>query len=109
MKQRNPTYLKIPDENEYKRTIIVGDIHGCFDELKSLLDLVNFSSSDLLISVGDLGGQGRQLNAGILWPDRRLTIACSGQVLGTALICPHQGFMFEARSRVGGPGGVTCR
>ncbi|MEZ4301547.1 MAG: metallophosphoesterase [Polyangiaceae bacterium] len=35
------------------RTIIVGDLHGCLDELSELLDVVRFSVSDRLVSVGD--------------------------------------------------------
>jgi hypothetical protein len=40
------------------RTIIVGDIHGCYDELVDLLDEVKFGGSDRLISVGDLITKG---------------------------------------------------
>jgi calcineurin-like phosphoesterase family protein len=40
------------------RTIVVGDIHGCYDELLSLLDKVGFNSDDRLISVGDLITKG---------------------------------------------------
>jgi len=37
-----------------KRTIIFGDIHGCFDEWEMLLKKVNATSQDHLIAVGDL-------------------------------------------------------
>ena len=40
------------------RTIVVGDIHGCYDELVDLLDKVSFGSEDRLISVGDLITKG---------------------------------------------------
>ena len=40
------------------RTIVVGDIHGCYDELMDLLDKVGFESSDRLICVGDLVTKG---------------------------------------------------
>jgi Calcineurin-like phosphoesterase len=40
------------------RTIIVGDIHGCYDELMNLLDKANFSSEDRVVSVGDLITKG---------------------------------------------------
>src|SRR5262245_6439437 len=40
------------------RTIVVGDIHGCFDELEDLLVEVEFGSDDRLISVGDLITKG---------------------------------------------------
>lgn len=42
-----------------KRTIIIGDIHGCLRELESLLLKVNFNQeTDRLISVGDLINKG---------------------------------------------------
>jgi predicted phosphodiesterase len=40
------------------RTIVVGDIHGCYDELVDLLDEVKFADNDRLISVGDLITKG---------------------------------------------------
>ncbi len=36
------------------RTIVIGDIHGCFDELKDLLKLVEFEKGDRVVAVGDL-------------------------------------------------------
>ena len=39
-------------------TIVVGDIHGCFDELQLLLGKVNFSKDDRVIAVGDLTVKG---------------------------------------------------
>ena len=36
------------------RTIVVGDIHGCFDELQDLLDLVQLKPNDRVAAVGDL-------------------------------------------------------
>jgi len=40
------------------RTIVVGDIHGCYDKLMQLLDKVGFAQSDRLVSVGDLITKG---------------------------------------------------
>ena len=40
------------------RTIVVGDIHGCFDELQALLEKTAFSADDRVISVGDLITKG---------------------------------------------------
>lgn len=40
------------------RTIVVGDIHGCFDELQTLLDKVALTAADRVISVGDLITKG---------------------------------------------------
>lgn len=41
-----------------KRTIVVGDIHGCYDELLDLLAEVQFAAGDRLVSVGDLITKG---------------------------------------------------
>ncbi len=42
-----------------KRKIIIGDVHGCFDELKLLLDKINFNNeNDELIFLGDLINKG---------------------------------------------------
>jgi Calcineurin-like phosphoesterase len=46
------------------RTIVIGDIHGCFDELRDLLKLVQLRPDDRVIAVGDLivkGPQSRQV------------------------------------------------
>jgi diadenosine tetraphosphatase ApaH/serine/threonine PP2A family protein phosphatase len=40
------------------RTIVIGDIHGCFDELSELLDLVKLRKHDRVVSVGDLIAKG---------------------------------------------------
>jgi hypothetical protein len=40
------------------RTIIVGDVHGCREELEALLERVAFGSGDRLIFVGDLVVRG---------------------------------------------------
>jgi serine/threonine protein phosphatase 1 len=41
-----------------KRHIVIGDIHGCFDELRDLLDRVAPSPGDVVISVGDVVRKG---------------------------------------------------
>ncbi len=40
------------------RTIVVGDIHGCYDELTSLLELVSLQADDRVVAVGDLITKG---------------------------------------------------
>jgi serine/threonine protein phosphatase 1 len=42
------------------RKIIVGDIHGCFDELMQLLKQVELKDEDWLISVGDVVDRGNK-------------------------------------------------
>jgi hypothetical protein len=41
-----------------QRTIVVGDIHGCYDELMALLEKANFSDTDHVVCVGDLITKG---------------------------------------------------
>lgn len=40
------------------RTIIFGDVHGCHEEWRDLLDLLAVTSDDTLVSVGDLVARG---------------------------------------------------
>ncbi|HZE71660.1 MAG TPA: metallophosphoesterase [Pyrinomonadaceae bacterium] len=40
------------------RTIVVGDIHGCYDELMELLEKVDVGENDRVVSVGDLIAKG---------------------------------------------------
>lgn len=40
------------------RTIVVGDIHGCYDELIVLLEQVKLGSKDRVVAVGDLVTKG---------------------------------------------------
>ena len=40
------------------KTIIIGDIHGCIDELKELISLVNYKEEDKLILLGDYIDRG---------------------------------------------------
>ncbi len=40
------------------RTVIVGDVHGCYDELLALVRSVGLGESDRLVAVGDLVTKG---------------------------------------------------
>lgn len=40
------------------RTVVIGDIHGCFLELQQLLKEIDFTPKDILIAVGDLVDRG---------------------------------------------------
>jgi diadenosine tetraphosphatase ApaH/serine/threonine PP2A family protein phosphatase len=42
------------------RTVVVGDIHGCYDELLALVARVGLGESDRLVAVGDLVTKGPQ-------------------------------------------------
>ena len=53
-------YRKI-DPADWRRIFIVGDLHGCFDQLMEKLERQSFDTEcDLLVSVGDLIDRGRQ-------------------------------------------------
>ncbi|KAL9187522.1 hypothetical protein ACHAXT_001625 [Thalassiosira profunda] len=40
------------------RVIVIGDVHGCIDELKALLKKCDYSPGDLVVSLGDLVCKG---------------------------------------------------
>ena len=42
------------------RTVVVGDLHGCYDELLALVERVRLGASDRLVSVGDLVAKGEK-------------------------------------------------
>ncbi|NJC98691.1 MAG: serine/threonine protein phosphatase, partial [Anaerolineae bacterium] len=35
------------------QTLVIGDIHGCYDEFQALLDKAGLTEGDAIISVGD--------------------------------------------------------
>src|SRR5205807_10618847 len=37
-----------------RRTIVIGDLHGCFDELTDLIELIGLRRDDRVVAVGDL-------------------------------------------------------
>ena len=39
-------------------TLVIGDIHGCYDELQTLLDKAGLSSGDKIVAVGDIVDRG---------------------------------------------------
>ncbi|MGD1840237.1 MAG: metallophosphoesterase [Thermonemataceae bacterium] len=43
-----------------KRTFVIGDIHGCYDAFIKLLEQVNASDNDLIISLGDIVDRGNK-------------------------------------------------
>lgn len=40
------------------RTIVIGDLHGCYDELLALLEKIGFGDEDRVVCVGDLIAKG---------------------------------------------------
>lgn len=58
------------------RTIVIGDVHGCMDELMDLLVAVEASPADRLISVGDLLAKGPDSRAVLEWAMRTPNLEC---------------------------------
>lgn len=48
----------IPGPTGRGRLIVVGDIHGCIDELHALLDRLAPSTGDIVVSAGDIARKG---------------------------------------------------
>lgn len=44
--------------NPTPNTLVIGDIHGCWDEFQALLDLAGLGADDELLAVGDLVDRG---------------------------------------------------
>src|SRR6218665_21065 len=42
------------------KTFVVGDIHGCFDELMALVQKIELGENDLLIALGDIVDRGNK-------------------------------------------------
>ena len=55
-------------QNTWGRDFVVGDVHGCFDYLRAVLEHVQFDEvSDRLFCVGDLVDRGPQSEEAIDW------------------------------------------
>jgi serine/threonine protein phosphatase 1 len=50
-----------------KRTLIVGDVHGCYDELRELFDRAVLGADDVVVSVGDLVDRGPRPGEVVRW------------------------------------------
>ncbi len=77
---------------------MVGDVHGCSDELDSLLDRVAFSSADRLVLVGDLVARG---------PDPAGVIATARRVSARSVRGNHEDRLIKLARQ--GPEGLSAR
>lgn len=59
-----------------KRTLIIGDIHGCFDELQDLLNQWKPTDLDTIISVGDLVCKGPESLKVLEWAMNAKNLIC---------------------------------
>jgi hypothetical protein len=79
------------------RSIVIGDVHGCADELEALLDRIAPSSSDRVCFVGDLLARG---------PDSAGVLRIYRQTSAHAVLGNHEDRLLEARAaRAGGKPG----
>lgn len=46
--------------NNYKRILVIGDIHGCFKNLMSMWKKISVTPEDLVIFLGDYVDRGRE-------------------------------------------------
>jgi bis(5'-nucleosyl)-tetraphosphatase (symmetrical) len=61
---------------DYKRTIFVGDIHGCIDEFEELLKKLNYNpQNDRLILLGDLIDRGPD-SVAVVRKARQMNLEC---------------------------------
>ena len=82
------------------RLIFIGDIHGCYDELVAMLDRLSPSSSDVLVSVGDIVTKGPAADRCLdLWRERGF-LAVKGNNEIKVLSRAHPLLRFFARDRV---------
>lgn len=70
-----------------RRTIIIGDIHGCRDELEDLLDAAGHVRGDRVVSVGDMVVRG---------PDPRGTLALLRSIGAQAVRGNHEDRVLRA-------------
>jgi hypothetical protein len=73
-----------------RRTVIVGDVHGCADELSGLFDRVALSSSDQVFLVGDLVSRG---------PEPRRVLSIVRDVGGRSVVGNHELKLLSVRKK----------
>jgi hypothetical protein len=78
------------------RTILIGDVHGCADELSELLGRVGPVAGDRVVFVGDLVARG---------PDTRRVLRIAREIAAVSAVGNHEQRLLEARAarRAGQP------
>lgn len=64
-----------------QRTLVISDVHGCHEELQDLMDKCQYSSSDRVISLGDVTDRG-------LYPRECVEFFMKRDVVGSAETSP---------------------
>lgn len=78
------------------RHLAIGDIHGCFDSLRTLVDFVGVNADDTLVTLGDYVNRGPNTNAVIDW---LISQHATGRLV--ALRGNHEIMMLNARDNAG--------
>lgn len=63
----DPFMLDLTDKIRDRRVVLIGDVHGCFDELQALLKKINYTTNDLVIFSGDLVDRGPKVQQVLDW------------------------------------------
>lgn len=69
-----PPSSDAPERN--RRTIVIGDVHGCIVELRKLLQAAGVRETDEIISVGDLVRKGPDSAAVLRWAMETPNLRC---------------------------------
>lgn len=77
------------------RTLVIGDVHGCFDELVELLQVSGWTKADRLVFAGDLVAKG---------PDSRAVVALAREHKALGVLGNHDAHVLKARE--GNPGAL---
>ena len=68
--------MPTPTAPRVRRTIVIGDIHGCIKELRSLLEAVVATEDDEIIAVGDLIRKGPDSASVLRWAMETPNLRC---------------------------------
>jgi hypothetical protein len=71
-----------------ERTLVVGDVHGCVDELRDLMKAAGFQRGDRLVLAGDLVAKG---------PDSHAVLQLLREEKGLAVLGNHDAHALKAR------------
>jgi len=67
-----------PRSTSAPRTLVIGDVHGCLDELRALVEQAGVTDDDVVVFVGDLVAKGPDSAGVIAWARERGAAAVLG-------------------------------
>ena len=59
--------LPVKNDTPYKRILVIGDCHGCYDKLMSLWGKISVREDDLVIFLGDYIDRGDKVAETLMW------------------------------------------